>query len=228
MMRGLERAGALAVEVGVPFSDPIADGPEIQRSSEWALRQGVGPAESLELVRRFRVEGKLPVVLMTYANPVLRLGVPEFAGRARAAGVDGVLITDLPPDEAPETWSALDREGLDTILLVAPTTAPERVPRLVERCRGFVYCVARTGVTGRGEGYAGSIGERVAELRRHTPLPIAIGFGISTPDKVRELKGVADALVVGAAFMRAVSEDPARGAVERVIDLAGRMREALK
>ena len=228
MMRGLERSGALAVEVGIPFSDPVADGPEIQRSSEWALRSGVGPLETLDLIARFRRDGALPVVLMTYSNPVFRLGVEEFAARAREVGADAVLMTDLPPDEAPEVWNALDAYGLETIVLVAPTTDPERVPRLLARCRGFVYCVARTGVTGRSEGYAGSLDERMRDLRRHTQLPIAVGFGISTPDDARRLKGVADAVVVGAAFMRAIAEDPERDAVRRVLDLAALLSAALR
>jgi tryptophan synthase alpha chain len=227
MLLAFSRLGVRAVEVGLPFSDPIADGPEIQRASEWALRAGVGAAETLDLVARLRGASQLPVVVMTYANPVLRHGADGFARAARAAGVDGVLISDLPPDESPEVWAALDGEGLDTVVLVAPTTEEARLPRLLSRARGFVYCLARTGVTGSGGGYAGALPERVAALRRLSPLPVAVGFGIGDAAQARALKGVADAVVVGAAFMRAVAEDPARGAIDRVRGLAGELVEAL-
>jgi tryptophan synthase alpha chain len=227
MLSGFARVGVRAVEIGIPFSDPIADGPDIQRSSEHALRAGVGPADVLELVRGLRRESNLPVVLMTYANPVLRFGVDAFASAAQESGVDGLLLSDLPPDESPETWATLDRYGLDTIVLVAPTTAPARLPLLLARARGFVYCLARTGVTGGGGGFSGSLPERVAEVRRHTRLPIAIGFGIASPDDARALRGVADAVVVGAAFMRAVAEDPERDAPARVLALAERLHGAL-
>jgi tryptophan synthase alpha chain len=227
MLEGFARIGVRAVEIGIPFSDPIADGPDIQRSSEHALRGHVGPGDVLELVRGLRRTSQLPVVLMTYANPVLRVGTEAFASAAREAGVDGLLLSDLPPDESPETWQILDRHELDTIVLVAPTTAPARLPLLLERARGFVYCLARTGVTGQGGGEAGALPERIADVRRHTKLPIAIGFGISSPDDARALNGVADAVVVGAAFMRAVAENPEHGAAERVIALAERIQAAL-
>lgn len=227
MLRAFARAGALAVEVGIPFSDPIADGPDIQRASEWALRAGVTTDAVLEMLARFRAESELPLVVMTYANPVVRAGVAEFARRAKAAGVDGLIVSDLPPDEAPEWWAAFDREGLDTIVLVAPTTDEARLPVLLGRSRGFVYCLARTGVTGQGAGWSGALPERVAQIRTHTPLPVAVGFGISTGEDARRLEGVADAVVVGAAFMRRVAEDPSRGAEDRVAALAGELAQAL-
>jgi tryptophan synthase alpha chain len=228
LLRALERAGALAIEVGVPFSDPIADGTDIQRASEWALRRGTGVPEVLELVARFRRESALPVVVMTYANPVARVGVREFARTARAAGVDGVLLSDLPPEELPEAWAAMDEAGIDTVLLVAPTTSSERLPVLLARCRGFVYCLSRTGVTGRAEGYAGSLDERLAAVRAQSRLPIAVGFGISSAAEAGLLRGRVDAAVVGAAFMRLVHQDPARGVVERVSGLAGELVAALR
>jgi tryptophan synthase alpha chain len=227
MMRGFESLGARAVEIGIPFSDPIADGPEIQRASEWALRDRVGPEAVLDLVARFRESGNLPVVVMTYANPILAMGIEAFAARARAAGVDGVIVSDLPPDESPEVWAALDRAGLDTILLVAPTTEPARLPLLLGRCRGFVYCLARTGVTGQAAGGSDPVAPRVAELRGATKLPIAVGFGISNAADAARLDGVADAVIVGAAFMRAITEDPEHGAEARVEALAGSLLGAL-
>jgi len=240
LLRGLAALPVLAVEIGIPFSDPIADGPEIQRASERALAAGVGPRETLDLVRRFRETTDLPVVVMTYANPVLRIGVERFAAEAIDAGVDALIVSDLPPDEAPATWDALDAAGLDTVVLVAPTTEPARLPLLLARCRGFVYCLARTGVTGAGGGDAGQVTDRVQAIRHSCPLPVAIGFGISTPARVRELDGAADALIVGAALMRAVREgieESGNGegvgdgvsnrGVERALALAGAMNVAL-
>jgi len=227
-LRAVERAGALAVEVGVPFSDPIADGPDIQRASEWALRQGVGIEQVLDVVARFRRESSLPVVIMTYANPVERIGSRAFAERAHAAGVDAVIVSDLPPEELPETWRALDDAGLDTVLLVAPTTSAERLPALLARCRGFVYCLSRTGVTGRSEGFAGALDERLAAVRAHTRLPVAVGFGISSAADAAALRGRVDAAVVGAAFMRLVQQDPERGVADRVGAFAAELVAALR
>ena len=228
LMHALERAGAAALELGVPFSDPIADGPDIQRASEWALRQGVCVTHALDLVARFRESSQLPVVIMSYLNPVARLGGVPFAGRAKAAGVDGVLLSDLPPEELPEMWAALDRAALDTVVLVAPTTSAARLPALLGRCRGFVYCLARTGVTGASAGEAGSLDERVAAVRAACELPVAVGFGISTPADARALRGRVDAVIVGAAFMRLVREDPARGVAGRVSGLASELVAALQ
>lgn len=227
LIGALDRPGVRALEIGVPFSDPIADGPEIQRASEGALRAGVGVPETLALVADLRRSSDLPVVVMTYANPILRNGIEACARAAREAGVDGIIVSDLPPDEAPEVWEALDRAGLDTVVLVAPTTDPARLPRLVARARGFVYCLARTGVTGAGGGDAAGLPGRVAALRRVTPLPVAVGFGISDAAGARALRGVPDAVVVGAAFMRAVAENPAHGAVQRVRTLANELVGAL-
>jgi tryptophan synthase alpha chain len=226
-MRALSASGALALEVGIPFSDPIADGPDIQRASEWALRAGVGAGDVLGVVARFRESDALPVVLMTYVQPLLAAGIERFARSAAASGVDGVLISDLPPDEAPEVWDHCDRAGLDTVTLVAPTTTPERLPKLLARSRGFVYCLSRTGVTGASAGFAGSLPDRIAELRRHTPLPVAVGFGISGPAEAAAVRGLADAVVVGAAFMRAVALDPREGAVRRTRELAESITAAL-
>jgi len=228
MMRGFDAAGCLAIEVGIPFSDPIADGPDIQRASEWALRAHVGTADVLALAARFREASRRPIVVMTYVNPVLRYGLERFAHDAVRAGVDGVILSDLPADELPEAWHALDAVGLDTVLLVAPTTDASRLPALLQRSRGFVYCLARTGVTGRGGGSGAGLPQRIAALRALTRLPIAVGFGISTPDDARTLAGTADAVIVGAAFMRAVTADPERGAPDRTRALAESLIEALR
>jgi len=148
--------------------------------------------------------------------------------RAMASGVDGVILSDLPPEELPQTWSAMDEAGLDTVLLVAPTTSPERLTQLLARCRGFVYCLSRTGVTGRADGYAGSLDERLAAVRAQSALPIAVGFGISTPADASALRGRVDAAIVGAAFMRLVRLDPARGVAERVGALAAELVLSLR
>ena len=228
MLRGFDRAGALAVELGIPFSDPIADGPDIQRACEWALRQAVSIGDVLALVADFRRESQLPIVIMTYANPIVHMGLAEFGRRAHQSGVDGVIVSDLPPEESPETWDALVAAGLDTITLVAPTTDDVRLPGLLARCRGFVYCLARTGVTGQGQGWSGSLPDRIAQLRALTTLPVAVGFGISNAADARQLRGVADAVIVGAAFMRRVAEDPEHGAADRVGAFAGELAGALR
>jgi len=227
MLRGFARQGALAVEIGVPFSDPIADGPDIQRASEKALERGVGVGTALDLVRTLRRESELPVVMMSYANPILRSGLEAFGARAGEAGLDGVLISDLPPDEAPEVWRALDRAGLDTVVLVAPTTEEHRLALLLDRARGFVYCLSRTGVTGQGGGFRGSIQERIAAVRQRCGLPVAVGFGISSAEDARALAGIADAVVVGAAFMRAAAAGAPGGAAHRVLALSRELIEAL-
>ncbi|MEO5617889.1 MAG: tryptophan synthase subunit alpha [Candidatus Eisenbacteria bacterium] len=216
MLREVDRAGAAAVELGIPFSDPIADGPDIQRASEWALRRRVGVDDVLELVRDFRRESPLPVVLMSYANPLLRKGAGAFAAAAAAAGVDGVLISDLPPEEDREMWNALDAARIDTVMLIAPTTGSRRAAEIAARSRGFLYCLARTGVTGSAAGESAPIPGRIAELRPLTSLPIGVGFGIASAEQARALRGIADALIVGAAFMRLVAQDPAHGVASRV------------
>jgi tryptophan synthase alpha chain len=227
MVLGLAERGVLAIELGIPFSDPIADGPDIQRASEWALRQGGSAASTLDLVGELRRQSQVPLVIMTYANPVLRGGAEAFAARAAQAGVDGVIVSDVPPEEAPELWDALDAFHLDTVMLVAPTTSTARLPRLLARSRGFIYCLSRTGVTGQGAGERGDLAERIEAMRSLSSLPVAVGFGISEPRQAAELRGRADAIVVGAAFMRAIAQDPRRAAVDRVLALGDSLLAAL-
>jgi tryptophan synthase alpha chain len=227
MAVALAHAGAAAIELGIPFSDPIADGPDIQRASEWALRHGVGVPEVLAVVAAIRRESEVPLVLMTYANPVLHYGASRFAADARLAGADGVLLSDLPPEELPDVWAAMDGAGLDTVMLIAPTTDPARLPLLVARARGFVYCLARTGVTGASAGERGDLTGRVAAVRTLTRLPVAVGFGIATAAQAGALRDVVDAVVVGAAFMRAIAADPDHGAVARVTALGADLLSAL-
>lgn len=217
----VERAGADIVELGVPFSDPIADGPTIQRASERALRSGTTLAGVLELVRRLRQNSELPLVLFSYFNPVLQMGIEQFAAAAANAGADGVLLTDLTPEEAGTVRPVLRARGLDTIFLAAPTSTPERLKLLAESSTGFLYLISRTGVTGAREQLPADLPDLVRRVRKITALPLAVGFGISQPGHVSVLGGLADAAVVGSALVseieRASTADEAIAAIgERV------------
>lgn len=207
-VRELEQGGADVLELGVPFSDPVADGPAIQRSSERALQRGVAVKDVLEVVRAIRRESQLPLLLFGYLNPFLRYGLERLAGEARAAGVDGVLVTDLPPEEADE-WLGIARAAdLDTVFLAAPTSPDERLRRVAEASRGFVYAISRTGITGERAQLSEEARPLVERLRALTDEPVALGFGISTPGQVAEAATVADAVVVGSALVRFLEETP--------------------
>jgi tryptophan synthase alpha chain len=204
----LDAAGADVLELGVPFSDPLADGPVIQRSSERALARGVTLPHVLEAVRRIRERSELPLLLFSYVNPLLQHGLERLAGEAKRSGLDGVLVTDLPPEEAGE-WIAHARAAeLDTVFLAAPTSPPERLRRVAEASRGFVYAVSRTGVTGERRSLSGDARPLVERLRALTDVPVALGFGLSTPEQVREAASVADGVVVGSALVRFLEEHP--------------------
>lgn len=208
----LETAGVDIIELGIPFSDPMADGPSIQASSTRALRRGVTPPQVLDLVQEIRQESQVPLILMTYYNPVLQWGLEKFAQSARSAGVDGVIITDLTPEEAIPWKRVAEREGLDTIFLLAPTSTEERMARVAQLATGFIYCVSRTGVTGAREDLASEeLRQLVQRIRRYTPLPVVVGFGISRPEHIRILGQWADGVVVGSALVDVIAshlEDP--------------------
>jgi tryptophan synthase alpha chain len=204
----LEAAGVDVLELGVPFSDPLADGPVIQRSSERALGRGVTLARVLETVRRIREQSELPLVLFSYLNPLLQRGLERVAGEAARAGVDGVLVTDLPPEEAGEWIRAARAAGLETIFLAAPTSPDERLRRVAEASRGFVYAISRTGVTGERQALSDDARPLVERLRALSDVPVALGFGISTPQQVKQASAVADAVVVGSALVRFLEEHP--------------------
>jgi tryptophan synthase alpha chain len=193
----LERAGADIIELGVPFSDPMADGPVIQRASERALLNGVNIRDCLECVRRARSKSQVPIVLFSYFNPLLSLGFDSMAVELERAGVDGVLVTDLVHEEADEFISQMRERDIDTIFLVAPTSTQERIRMVAEASRGFIYAVSRTGVTGIQDSLARSASNLVKKVRSSSDLPVAVGFGISTPDQVADVWKVADAAVVG-------------------------------
>ncbi len=202
----MARGGADAIEIGVPFSDPIADGPAIQRASERALASGTTLRRTLDLVASVREDVPVPVVLFTYVNPVLRLGTDEFLSRAADAGVDGVLLLDLPIEESETMHAALDARGIDQIFLVSPTTTDERLELAGRYGRGFLYAISRLGVTGARESVAGTAAPLVERLRRTVKLPIALGFGISRPEHVREVTRFADAAIVGSAIVQVVAD----------------------
>src|ERR1700733_9262019 len=199
---GAAEAGADVIELGVPFSDPVADGPTIQR----ALRSGATLMGVIDLVRRVRTASDVPLILFSYFNPILQMGVEKFADAASAAGADGVLATDLTPEEAGEYRKALEARGLDTIFLAAPTSTDERLKMIAGCSSGFLYLISRTGVTGERDSMPEDLPALVRRVRRATKLPLAVGFGISLPEHVSVLGGIADAAVVGSALMAEIEK----------------------
>ena len=206
ILRALERGGADVIEVGVPFSDPLADGPVIQRATERALASGTTLAGVLDMIGRMRAEITAPIVIFSYANPILRLGVERFADQASAAGVDGVLVLDLPIEEADDFRALSGSRGIDTILLLSPTTTDNRLRRAAALGSGFLYAISRLGVTGARDAIADGAEDMVRRIRTVSSLPIALGFGISRPDHVREVGRWADAAVVGSALVSVIAE----------------------
>jgi tryptophan synthase, alpha chain (EC 4.2.1.20) len=203
---GLEQAGADIVELGIPFSDPIADGPSIQAASMRALQSGTSVKRVLELVRSIRAESQLPVVLMTYYNPILRYGLQRFAGEAVESGADGVIVTDLTPEESKDWKAVADAVGLNTIFLLAPTSTDSRIETVAKLSTGFIYCVSRTGVTGTRAELAQGVRELVARIRSKTEKPVVVGFGISKPEHVQDVCEYADGAVVGSLLVDLIAE----------------------
>jgi tryptophan synthase alpha chain len=220
LLMAAQRVGCIAVEVGIPFSDPLADGPTIQRTGQVALRNGMTLALALAQVRAARSDGlTIPVAVMTYANPVLSFGVDAFAREAALAGVDGVILPDLPLDEAAGMRAAMHATGVAVIPLVAPTTTAERRARICAAAAGFIYCVGVTGVTGARRTISDDAIGLLESVRRCTPLPRALGFGLSTPEHLEALRGHAEAAVVGSALLDSISAEPgdAVAAAERFL-----------
>ena len=207
ILRALDRAGADVIEVGVPFSDPLADGPVIQRASERALASGTTLTGTLELIEGVRADLGAAVVLFTYANPVLRLGLDPFAARAAEAGVDGVLVLDLPIEEAGGFRRSIVEAGMDPIFLLSPTTTDDRIRRAAELGRGFLYGISRLGVTGARADVAAGVRALVDRIRAVSGLPVAIGFGLSRPEHLREVGRYADAAVVGSALVDMIARE---------------------
>jgi tryptophan synthase alpha chain len=204
----IARGGADVIEIGVPFSDPIADGPVIQRASERALAAGSSLTASLALVKDVRADVAAPIVLFTYVNPVARMGAAAFVRAAVDAGVDGVLLLDLPIEESGEMHAALDAAGLDQIFLISPTTSQARLREAARMGRGFLYAISRLGVTGAQAAVAGTAKPVVDAIRAVTPMPVALGFGIARPEHVREACAYADAAVVGSALVQVIADAP--------------------
>jgi tryptophan synthase alpha chain len=200
----LESAGVDILELGVPFSDPLADGIVNQLASQRALEAGATPMGVLECVRKIRAESQIPIVLYTYINPLLALGFEKFHRDAEAAGVDGLLILDLPPDEDAPELAAVG--GMRRIRLIAPTTPDARIARITANADGFIYYVSREGVTGEQSSVAGTISERVQSIRRTTSVPVVVGFGVSNPEQAREVARMADGVVVGSAIVKRIAQ----------------------
>ncbi len=235
ILRGLPAAGADVIEFGVPFTDPMADGPAIQKAALRALKAGATVAGVLDLVREFRTEdAATPIVLMGYCNPILTHGAARFCADAAAAGVDGLIVVDVPPEEADEIEPHARAQGLDLIRLVAPTTDEARLPRVLGATSGFVYYVSITGITGTTSATSESLALALPRIRRHTALPVCIGFGIRTPAQAAEAARIADGAVVGTALVDslAASLDEAGQAgpdtARRVLDQVRALAEAVR
>ena len=202
----LEEAGADLIELGVPFSDPIADGPTVQRSSERALTHRISLQQILEMVATLRTQTDIPIALMGYYNPIFRMGEDAFCKAAQNAGVDGVIIPDMPPEQAQPLLDIAPNYDLATIFLAAPTSPPERMQLIASVSTGFIYCVSVTGVTGARATLSDEIAPMIAELRKHTDKPISVGFGISTPEQATQVAQMADGVIVGSAIVNVIEE----------------------
>ncbi|MFT4041299.1 MAG: tryptophan synthase subunit alpha, partial [Thermomicrobiales bacterium] len=222
---GIVRGGADLMEIGVPFSDPLADGTTVQRTSQVALTHGITLGKSLEMAKRLRDQGvEIPIILMGYVNPMLRYGIEKLALDSAACGVDGYIVPDLPAEEAGEIADALRAQGVDLIFLIAPTSTDERIAEVARRGSGWVYCVSTTGVTGARSALP-ELGPYIARVRQHIDLPIAVGFGVSTPEHVAQIGELADGAVVASAMLNfldtAALEDQAAVAERYVRGLRG-------
>jgi tryptophan synthase alpha chain len=223
MVHVLEESGADIIEIGVPFSDPLADGPTIQRASERALKNCMTLRKAISLVRDLRQSTQVPLVLMTYFNPVFKYGIEDFIGNARVAGVDGVIIPDLPPDEAADFIKLSRKASLDTIFLLAPTSTEERIRKVTKASSGFIYYVSMTGITGANLSLDGSMETLISSIKKFTDKPVAVGFGISTPDEASVVSRVADGVIVGSAIVKRLHDAP-----DEVRDYLAGLREAIK
>lgn len=228
LMHALVAGGADVIELGVPFSDPMADGPVIQRSSERALKHGVSLRDVMGYVAAFREKNTTtPVVLFGYANPIEALGAERFAEEAKRAGADGVLIVDYPPEEARGMVELLDARGLDTIFLLSPTTTEERLQQVATLGRGYLYYVSLKGVTGAAHIDLEDVSARIGRIRKHTTLPVGVGFGIRDPETARRIASVADAVVIGSRLVQEIESATAENVNGRVTAFLKGVREAM-
>jgi tryptophan synthase alpha chain len=228
VMHALVKAGADVIELGVPFSDPMADGPVIQRSSERALRQGVSLRDVLAMVAEFRRENSTtPVVLMGYANPIERMGLAAFVAAAKEAGVDGVLIVDYPPEESGAWLQALEGSGIDPIFLLSPTSSDARIDNVARLARGYIYYVSLKGVTGAAHIDTKDVEAMLARIRKHTRVPVGVGFGIRDAETARRVGRVADAVVIGSRIVQELEAGAPEAAPERARKLIAEFRAAM-
>lgn len=218
LLNAIDQAGADVIELGIPFSDPLADGPVIQRASERGLRGGATLRKVLDRLPRWRDKLRAPIILFTYFNPVLQFGLERFAHEASGAGADGALVVDLAPEEADEYIAVMRGNNLDTVFLASPTSSDERLERVSKASTGFLYLVSRTGVTGERQQLSSAIQPLVDRTRRFSSLPLAVGFGVSTPEQVREVQSLADAAVVGSAVVRAIEDRYAKSGAAAIGD----------
>ncbi len=229
LVLSMAEAGADLIELGVPFSDPIAEGPTIQRSSERALASGTSLNAILELVSRLRPNLEIPLVLMGYANPIFAMGDERFPKLAGEVGVDGIIVPDLPPEEGADLYGRCNAVGIDGILLAAPTTTPERLAMLADRSRGFLYYVSLTGVTGARSEIAAGVEDGVRAAQQSGSIPVCVGFGISTPEQAAEVAGYADGVVVGSAVINLIEAASSRdGAVDSVAKFVAELKAPLR
>jgi len=213
LIKTLESVGADIIELGIPFSDPIADGPSIQRASLRSLEHNTSLKDIISMVAEIRKETQIPIVLMGYYNPIFKYGASKFVKDATNAGVDGVIVADLPPEESSELISYAKEYKLATIFLVAPTSTPERVKLIAETCTGYIYCVSSMGVTGARDSVSEMISHTLDKIRKFTDKPIAVGFGVSNPNQAREVAKLADGVIVGSAIVNLIElyrDDPAK------------------
>jgi tryptophan synthase alpha chain len=228
VMHAMVKAGADVIELGVPFSDPMADGPVIQRSSERALKHGVGLRDVLAMVAEFRTkDSTTPVVLMGYANPIERMGLVAFVAAARKAGVDGVLIVDYPPEESGEWLAALEGSGIDPIFLLSPTSTEARIERVAQVAKGYIYYVSLKGVTGAAHIDTAEVEAMLRRIRARTQVPVGVGFGIRDAETARRVGRVADAVVIGSRIVQELVDGPLEAAAERAGRLLAEFRSAM-
>jgi tryptophan synthase alpha chain len=228
LMHGMVEAGSDILELGVPFSDPMADGPVVQRSGERALKHGVGLNDVLSLVRQFREKDQTtPVVLMGYANPIEAMGVEKFAAAAKAAGIDGVIVVDYPPEECLEFSALMKRNDIDPIFLLAPTSTKKRIDEVARSGSGYLYYVSLRGVTGAGNIDISEIREKIPSIRAATKMPIGVGFGIRDAESAKRIAATADAVVIGSRIIQEIENGGPEDAVARVKNFLKPIRQAL-
>lgn len=225
----LEKGGADLIELGVPFSDPLADGPTIQKAAVRALDNGVSLRDAIDLVKRVRKVSQVPLIFMSYYNPIFKYGEERFVRDAVKAGVDGVIVPDLPPEEAEGLIAHSRNSGLDTIFLLAPTSNEERIKKVCRISTGFIYYVSLTGVTGVREGLSKDIGSMVKKIKSYTKTPVAVGFGISRPEQAKEISYLADGVIVGSAIVKVIEENMGgKTMAKKVHDFAKGLKDGIR